>query len=88
MTNLERQVREGGTAGILRGHLERVLSRDLRTPYRSAARRLLEALIDADRRRVVQAGAKLERELASWYIAAEDVRATKSPRHTIQRRMS
>ncbi|MBI3240902.1 MAG: hypothetical protein HYZ49_01220 [Chloroflexi bacterium] len=53
--------REGGAAGILRGHLERVLSRDLRPEQRAAARRLLETLISSEAQRVV----RLHRDLVA-----------------------
>ncbi len=55
--------REGGAAGILRGHLERVLSRDLRPEQRAAARRLLETLITSEQQRVIRTHAELVEEL-------------------------
>jgi len=57
--------REGGAAGILRGHLERVLSRDLPAPQRAAARRLLESLITSEQQRVVRSHAELVAELSA-----------------------
>lgn len=66
-TTLTRAVyeREGGAAGILRGHLERVLSRDLRPEQRAAARRLLETLISSEAQRVVRSHAELVAELTA-----------------------
>jgi WD40 repeat protein len=57
--------REGGAAGILRGHLERVLSRDLRPEQRAAARRLLETLISSEAQRVVRSHTELVAELTA-----------------------
>jgi WD40 repeat protein len=57
--------RQGGAAGILRGHLERVLSRDLRPEQRAAARRLLETLISSEAQRVVRSHTELVAELGA-----------------------
>jgi hypothetical protein len=54
----------GGAAGILRGHLERVLSRDLTPSQRTTARRLLESLITSEQQRVIRARSDLVAELA------------------------
>jgi|GEM_PF-1428529 len=63
--------REGRAAGILRGHLERVLSRDLPGPQRAAARRLLESLISSEQQRVVRTHAELVAELTAKGISAQ-----------------
>lgn len=57
--------REGRAAGILRGHLERVLSRDLPGPQRASARRLLESLISSEQQRVVRTHTELVAELSA-----------------------
>ncbi len=54
----------GGAAGILRGHLGRVLRRDLPAGQRPIAQRLLEALITSDIRRVLRTHTELAAELA------------------------
>ncbi len=54
----------GGAAGVLRGHLSRVLKRDLPAEQRSWGQRLLEALTTADARRVRRTRAELAAELA------------------------
>ncbi|MGH2521484.1 MAG: hypothetical protein ACRDH2_03175, partial [Anaerolineales bacterium] len=61
----------GKAEGILSGHLERVLSRDLPPEQRPVAQRLLEALITSDNRRVLRTRAELLAELASSGIAPE-----------------
>ncbi|MBP7688804.1 MAG: ATP-binding protein, partial [Thermoflexales bacterium] len=61
--------REGGAAGILRGHLERVLSRDVPADQRPAARRVLEALISSEPRRVQRSRTALIEELTARGIA-------------------
>ncbi len=53
----------GGALGILRGHLGKVLDRDVPPDQRLAARRLLEALITADGQRVIRTRADLLIEL-------------------------
>lgn len=68
--------REGGAAGILRGHLDRVLSRDLPVPLRGTARRLLAALVDSEQRRLVRTPDELERELAAGQTPIAETRAT------------
>ena len=62
--------REGGAAGILRGHLERVLNRVPAT-QRPAARQLLEALISSEPRRVIRTRADLVAELHKLGITSE-----------------
>jgi len=54
---------QGGVAGILRGHLDRVLKRDLPADQRPAARRLLEALVTSERRRALRTREELTAEL-------------------------
>jgi len=54
----------GRTEGILRSHLERVLSRNVPNEQREAARLLLEALITSDGRRALRTGDDLAAELA------------------------
>jgi YVTN family beta-propeller protein len=68
--------REGGAAGILRGHLERVLSRDVPAPQRTTARRLLEALISSELRRLIRTHAGLAAELVPQGVAPEALDAT------------
>ncbi len=63
--------REGGAAGILRGHLERVLSRDLRPEQRAAARRLLETLISSEAQRVVRSHRDLVAEMTAKGVTPE-----------------
>lgn len=63
--------REGGAAGILRGHLERVFSRDLLPPQRAAARRLLESLITSEQQRIVRPHAELVAELSTRGVTPE-----------------
>jgi len=53
----------GGAAGILQGHLERVLSRDLQAEQRRPARLLIEALITFDSRRLMRSYSDLAAEL-------------------------
>ncbi|MFQ5577899.1 MAG: HEAT repeat domain-containing protein, partial [Anaerolineae bacterium] len=55
--------RLGQAAGILQGHLERVLTRYLPQAERPPARRLLEALVSSDGRRVIRPEAELAAEL-------------------------
>ncbi len=55
---------EGAAAGILRGHLERVLSRDLPAEQRSAAKRLLESLITSEHQRIIRTHRELVDELS------------------------
>ncbi len=54
---------QGGAAGILRGHLERVLKRDLPPDQGPIAQRVLEALISADSHRLIRSRNKLLVEL-------------------------
>ena len=63
--------REGGVAGILRGHLERVLSRDLPPEQRTAARRLLESLISSEQQRLVRPRDELAAELGKRGVTPE-----------------
>lgn len=63
--------REGCAAGILRGHLERVLSRDLPGNLRVAARRLLESLISSEQQRIVRSRRELAAELAAKGVTPE-----------------
>src|SRR6185436_19096732 len=56
---------EGRAAGILRGHLERVLSRDLPATERAAARRLLESLISSEQQRLVRTHTELVADLSA-----------------------
>jgi len=63
--------REGGAAGILRGHLERVLSRDLRPEQRAAARRLLETLISSESQRIVRPHRDLVAEMGVKGVTPE-----------------
>jgi formylglycine-generating enzyme required for sulfatase activity len=53
----------GGAARILRDHLERVLSRDLQSAQRTAARQLLESLITSEQQRVIRTHEELVAEL-------------------------
>jgi YVTN family beta-propeller protein len=63
--------REGGAAGILRGHLERVLGRDVPVEQRSAARQVLEALISSEPRRILRPRVDLIAELQARGVSAE-----------------
>jgi photosystem II stability/assembly factor-like uncharacterized protein len=63
--------REGGASGILRGHLERVLNRDVPVDQRAAARQVLEALISSEPRRVLRPRADLIEELRARGVSAE-----------------
>ena len=63
--------REGKAAGILRGHLERVLSRDLLPPQRAAARRLLESLITSESQRIIRTHTELVAELGRCGVTRE-----------------
>ncbi len=56
--------RLGGARGILQGHLERVLRRDLPPEQRVAAQLLLEALLSSEVRRVLRTRDELAAELA------------------------
>jgi len=62
--------REGRAAGILRGHLERVLSRDLPQGSRAAARRLLESLISSEQQRVIRQHQELVQEMGAGGVTA------------------
>lgn len=53
----------GGAAGILKGHLERVLTRHLPAEERPAARRLIEALVTSDGSRASRTRADLAAEM-------------------------
>ncbi|MBI3243805.1 MAG: PQQ-binding-like beta-propeller repeat protein [Chloroflexi bacterium] len=61
---------EGRAAGILRGHLERVLSRDLPQGSRTAARRLLESLISSEQQRVIRQHQDLVKEMGTGGVTA------------------
>jgi len=61
---------EGRAAGILRGHLERVLSRDLPQGSRAAARRLLESLISSEQQRVIRQHQELVQEMGTGGVTA------------------
>ncbi len=63
----------GGARGILQGHLERVLRRDLPPGQRVAAQLTLEALISSDVRRVLRTRDEIAAELAPRHVAAETV---------------
>lgn len=67
--------RLGGARGILQGHLERVLRRDLPPEQRVAAHLLLEALVSSDVRRIVRTRDELAVELAARQITPEAVDA-------------
>jgi YVTN family beta-propeller protein len=54
---------QGGAGGILRGHLERVLRRDLAAEQGPVARRVLEALISSEGHRLIRSTNRLLREL-------------------------
>ena len=60
-----------GAAGILRDHLEQVLSRDLPPPERVAARRLLESLITSEQQRVIRSHTELAAELTKRGVTPE-----------------
>ncbi len=60
-----------GAAGILREHLEHVLSRDLPPPERIAARRLLESLISSDQHRLIRTHSQLAFDLAARGVTAQ-----------------
>jgi len=66
---------QGDAAGILRGHLGRVLKRDLPAEQRSMAQRLLEALITSDIRRVIRTQAELAAELTPMGVRLEALEA-------------
>ncbi|MDW8325960.1 MAG: hypothetical protein RMK99_05285 [Anaerolineales bacterium] len=53
----------GGASGILRGHLERVLRRDLNSEQGVIARRVLEALVSSEGHRLIRSTIRLLREL-------------------------
>lgn len=59
---------QGGAQGILRDHLERVLGRDVPAESRPAARRLLEALIRSDGRRVIRPRSAVMQELTTFAL--------------------
>ncbi len=65
--------RLGGAAGILRGHLQRVLNRDLSPEQRQVAERVLEALISADGRRLIRSRAKILVELNAAGLVSDTV---------------
>ncbi len=54
---------QGGAGGILRGHLDRVMQRDLPKEQAPVAQRVLEALISADGHRLIRSRNKLLVEL-------------------------
>ncbi|MBL8057984.1 MAG: hypothetical protein JNK29_14865, partial [Anaerolineales bacterium] len=61
---------QGGAAGILRDHLDRVLSRDVPKEQQPAARRLLEALISSENRRIIRPRSALLQELSGLGVTA------------------
>lgn len=61
----------GGTVGILRSHLERVLSREVPVDERGAARAILQALISTTQRRVRRTAEELEQELSVLRIQSD-----------------
>jgi WD40 repeat protein len=60
-----------GAAGILREHLDRVLSRDVLPEARVAARRLLQALISSEQRRLIRTRGDLVTELGARGVSSE-----------------
>jgi YVTN family beta-propeller protein len=62
---------EGGAVGILRDHLDRVLTRDVPADRQPVARRLMEALISSDGRRIIRPRSALLQELTSLSVAAD-----------------
>jgi YVTN family beta-propeller protein len=62
----------GKAEGILRDHLERVLTRDLTVERRPVARRLLEGLISSEGRRIIRSRSALFTEVAPLGIALND----------------
>ncbi len=67
--------REGGALGILRSHLDRVLTRGMTAEHRAIAQRALEALITADGHRVMRTRDDLLAELntAQHHLIAAEV---------------
>ncbi len=61
----------GGARGILQGHLERVLRRDLPPEQRVAAQLMLEALVSSDVRRVLRTRDELAAELSLRHVPPE-----------------
>ena len=61
---------QGGALGILRDHLSRVLTRDIPVDRQTAARRLMEALISADGRRIIRSRSNVLSELAPLGITS------------------
>jgi len=57
----------GGAVGILRSHLEQVLSRNLPPDHRPIAQRALESLITADGHRVIRARDELAAEVSAGF---------------------
>ncbi|MCB0193207.1 MAG: hypothetical protein KDJ65_14780 [Anaerolineae bacterium] len=53
----------GGVAGILRNYLHSVLTKEIPPRYQEQARRVIEALVRADRSRDIQTAAQLSREI-------------------------
>ncbi len=66
---------QGGAAGILRGHLGRVLKRDLPAGQRSIAQRLLEELITSDIHRVMRTQTELVDSLTARGVQTETLDA-------------
>lgn len=65
---------EGRAEGILRGHLNRVLSRTLPTkPERELARQLLLALVSSDRRRIRRTRSNLAALLANYIVGIQSL---------------
>jgi hypothetical protein len=67
--------RRGGAAGILRGHLEQVLSRGVLADQRMAAQRVLEALISSEPRRVLRSRAEVLAELQARGVSVKTTEA-------------
>ena len=63
----------GQTKGILRGYLDRVLSRDMPSDMQAPAHRLLEALVTSEKRRALRTREELTTELSAWGYPASIV---------------
>lgn len=63
----------GGTVGILRSHLDRVLTREVPAEQRPIARAVLQALVSSDQRRVRKSNDDLIKELSALRVPAETV---------------
>jgi hypothetical protein len=62
---------EERSAGILRSHLQNVLSRQLSEDHRKAARRLLESLITSEQQRLVRSQKELTDELSAQGVTPQ-----------------